>query len=303
MGTINYTTLRPFSSIHNELPRLVKPNTEANGIIEGKTFQYQPSDSPKYWQNGGNLRDYTHDEALYTVNEYGFRGNEIVQKDSILMTAGCSHTYGIGVRDNEVWGNKLAEDLGMYHINIGVGGIGCDTVVLLIKQFFEENIIPDTLVVLWPTLTRKLLVSDKTTSLDDEINNFFIQPNAKSTSNVYQFTVGNSLPEQEDLKSAVKGYLLQSMQQNLLDFWMHREIVIALCSKHNVKLIEGFLEADTLNYVKQKCNKKIPRKEFYIGNNTNTDPWDWARDNMHFGPKAHTNIAKWFSIEYKESYV
>ena len=141
MGLLNYNTLRPFSN-QSGLPRLAKLYKERNGNIKddihfgkmiSRTFQYQPSDSPEFWKDGGNLVDYTEDEMLYTVNEHGFRGKKIIQTDSILMTAGCSHTYGIGVNNAEVWGSNLADELDMYHINTGIGGIGPDTVALLIK--------------------------------------------------------------------------------------------------------------------------------------------------------------------------
>jgi len=298
MGNINYNTLRPFSKLKQiGLPRLVMPTKALNGNIEGKTFQYQPTDAPVFWKNGGNLIDYDKYELLYTINEHGFRGNDIIQTDSMLMTAGCSHTYGIGVRGNEVWGSQLAEQLGMYHINIGVGGIGVDTVSLLIKQFFDEGIIPDTLAVLWPVSNRKLFISDERTSLDDDILNFLVHPTENKPS-IYQFTPGNTPPEIEDLKSSVKGYLFQTNQQNLFDFWIQREFVIAMCESHNVKLIEGFTEKETLNYIETNCNKNIPRSKFFEANDSK-DPFDWARDAMHFGIKAHTNIANKFASTHK----
>jgi hypothetical protein len=291
---LNYNTLRPISSELGQLPRLLPPQKDINGEIQGKTFQYQPSDHPKYWLNGGNLQDYTEDELLYTVNNYGFRGNDVTQLDTKpkLMTAGCSHTYGIGIRDHEVWGSKLAEQLDMYHINIGVGGIGYDTVTLLVKQFFEQGIIPDTLVVLWPTVNRKLFVLNTTKSTNQSIDDFIVNPSTQITPNVYQYHINNHPPEEEDIKMAIKGYLLQSVQQTLFDFWIYRELVISLCEHHNVKLIEGFLEDNTFNYVKEKCNRMIPRI-FY-----NTWP-DYARDGMHFGPRSNLELAKHFDICYQ----
>jgi len=79
MGNINYNTLRPFSKLKQiGLPRLVMPTKALNGNIEGKTFQYQPTDAPVFWKNGGNLIDYDKYELLYTINEHGFRGNDII---------------------------------------------------------------------------------------------------------------------------------------------------------------------------------------------------------------------------------
>ena len=322
MGTPQYHTVRPFSADPKGLPRLIMPDAKLNGVIEGRTFQYQPSDNPKWWVNGGNLIDYAEDEMLYTINKHGFRGNKITRLDTKtkLMTAGCSFTYGIGVRDNEVWGEVLAEELDMYHINIGVGGIGCDVVSLLIKQFFEEGIIPDTLAILWPNYNRKLLVLDKIKSMTESLDNFLVDPNYKIYPTVYQFSPGvNPVKEERDkrhegLDQAIKGLLLQNPLQALLDFWIYRELVLSLCQTHNVKLVEGFMDIETLNYVKQNCHKNIPRNAFFSANdisnwgpghgeNQESDPYDWARDNMHPGSKAHKNIARKFALKYKESYI
>ena len=297
MGHLNYNTLRPISSELGQLPRLLQPQKDTNGQIRGKgivgnnlSFQYQPSDHPTHWKDGGNLVDYTEDQLLYTVNQQGFRGSDIIQTDSTLMTAGCSHTYGIGVSDNEVWGSKLAEQLDMYHINIGCGGIGCDAVALLIKQFFEQGIVPDTLAVFWPDVNRKLIVSEKVKNVDAQITDFILENKESVEPYVFQFRAMKNLDTghlPSNVLSAVKGQLLQSEQQLLLEFCVHRELVIALCGKHNVKLIEGFIEDTTLNFVREKCNQKIPRIQYKI--------WpDFARDNMHFGPRSHTQLAQLF---------
>lgn len=292
MAQLIYNTLRPFSNQQPGLPRLLQPYEELNGKIQNNTFQYQPSDAPNFWKDGGNLVDYTEDEMLYTTNKQGFRGNKIVKNETILMTAGCSHTYGIGVRDNEVWGSKLAEQLDMYHINVGVGGIGCDSVVLIVKQFFEEGVIPDTLAVLWPSLNRKMIVSNKSKKLDDQIMDFLIEPVEKFDPFIFQFQPSNPLPNDSSIIQNVKGYLLQSEQQNLLSFWMYRELLISLCKMNNVKLIEAFTEPEGRDYVTAKCNNKIPclktvLQDSYI---------DYARDNLHFGIKTHSQLADSFKI-------
>ena len=44
---------------------------------------------------------------------------------------------------------------------------------------------------------------------------------------------------------------------------------------------------DSLDYVKERCTKRIPRTEFL------SYP-DYARDNMHFGYKSHRKLAEQF---------
>ena len=117
MSIIDYEHLRPFS-MTSGLPRLLPPSKNVNGIIEGNKFQYQPSDHPtsfivKHYNR--NLIDYTEEELLYTVNQQNFRSPEFNKDDAenSIMTVGCSHTYGIGIRDDEVWASKLSKYLQM----------------------------------------------------------------------------------------------------------------------------------------------------------------------------------------------
>ena len=297
MGTLNYNTLRPFAQAKTGLPRLIQPYEEINGKINGNKFQYQPSDHPNNWKDGGNLHDYTEDECMYTVNQYGFRGNEFVLNAPTLMTAGCSHTYGIGVKDNEVWGSKLADSLNMYHLNLGVGGIGCDTVALLIKQCFEEGLVPNVLCVLWPYIDRKMLIGDNAKPLDNQVLDFIVnEQNTKIEPFIYQFAPGNPTPEDKQAQMLFKAHLMQSEQQRLLESWMWRELVIELCKHHNVQLVEGFVSDIQFEHVKEKCNKNIPRLPNSINYLRNVD-WDLARDNMHFGKYGHDSLSKLFVSE------
>jgi len=297
MGQLNYNTLRPFAQAKTGFPRLLQPWEEINGKINGNKFQYQPSDHPIHWKDGGNLHDYTEDECMYTVNQYGFRGNEFVLNTPTLMTAGCSHTYGIGVRDNEVWGCKLANSLSMYHLNLGVGGIGCDSVALLIKQCFEEGLVPNVLCVLWPSIDRKMLIGDNAKQLDNQVLDFIVnEPKPKIEPFIYQFAAGNPPPEDKQAQMLFKGHLMQSKQQRLLEFWTWREMVIGLCKQNNVQLVEAFVEKVAQGFVIEKCNKNIPRVPNNINEQRLTN-WDLGRDNMHFGKHGHDALSKLFISE------
>lgn len=294
MGQLNFNTLRPFAQAKNGFPRLLQPYEKINGKINGNTFQYQPSDAPQFWKDGGNLQVYTEDEYMYAVNQYGFRGNDFVLNQPTLMTAGCSHTYGIGVRNSEVWGEQLSKNLGTYLINLGAGGIGCDATALLIKQCFEEGLIPNVLCVLWPNIERKMLIGDNAKQLDNQVLDFIVdEPSTKIDNYVYQFHASNPPPEDEQALRLFKGHLMQSKQQQLLEFWMWREHVIELCKHHNVQLVEGFVSERQHEYVKEKCNKNVPRLPNSI-NYLRTVDWDLARDNMHFGKYGHEQLAKLF---------
>ena len=61
---------------------------------------------------------------------------------------------------------------------------------------------------------------------------------------------------------------------------------------NDVKLIEAFVEPEGRDYVSAKCNNKIPclktvLQDSYV---------DYARDNLHFGIKTHSQLADSFKI-------
>lgn len=57
-----------------------------------------------------------------------------------LVVVGCSLTYGQGVKYNETWGYKLAEELGLDFINLGCGGTGWYYVEEIVTQFVNNNL-------------------------------------------------------------------------------------------------------------------------------------------------------------------
>ena len=58
-----------------------------------------------------------------------------------------------------------------------------------------------------------------------------MNPSTKIDTYVYQFNASNPPVEDEQALRLFKGHLMQSKQQQLLEFWMWREHVIELC-KH-----------------------------------------------------------------------
>jgi len=315
MGTINYSTLRPFTKF-NGLPKLMQPTQKLNGKIDkktGRTFQFQPCDHPEWgvqldpnnpYVQGRNYKHYSDDEMMYTVNKQYFRCPDFELDDNkTLMTAGCSHTYGVGSRDHEVWGSILSNMLDYKYWNLGVGGIGPDATLLLVQQFFEEGYVPDVLAVLWPTIERKLIITDASKNIENKITDFIIENNykAKFDTDVFPWC-GSMTVIRGDIGRSIKGHLLQSNQQLYFNFLQIRNTMILLCERYNVKLVEMFSCEEGIDIVTQRCMKKIPRVDYITGcgkdaSKYGADHIDWgdvARDGCHFGVGPHTEIAKSF---------
>ena len=310
MGIINYQTLKPHAVNYiGGLPRLIAPVNGFNGITHGKTYQYQPSDHIDINTSKRNTAQYPEEELLYTVNEHNFRCQSFDKPRTkpILMTAGCSHTFGIGIRENEVWGKVLSKKLNYDLWNIGVGGIGADIVRMLIKQFFDNGYVPDLLAVLWPETTRKLLVipghADKT--LDVDITQQIANGRPLPEPSVLLFNGGSfnlenleSFPEH--VRNVVKDYLRTVESTHLIEFLKNRKEVIELCRARNVKIVEMFASDhpkqafDLASGCSPETNIIIPQVKITLAQQGLGLDWDQARDGMHGGKRSNEIVADAF---------
>lgn len=62
----------------------------------------------------------------YSFNSEGFRCAEFDDSPNIV-TLGCSHTQGVGIDLEDVWGWRVAQQLGLRLSNLGMGGTSSNT--------------------------------------------------------------------------------------------------------------------------------------------------------------------------------
>lgn len=89
----------------------------------------------------------------YRANSFGFRSDEFNSKNEMLF-AGCSVTYGAGIPESGVWGNVLAEKLGMEASNLSRAGSSVSWIVESLFRYFESYGNPKYLFCLFPDLYR-----------------------------------------------------------------------------------------------------------------------------------------------------
>ena len=70
---------------------------------------------------------YDENSIEYSYNEYGFRCDTFPDHNNTIMFLGCSYTEGVGIRYEDLYANKVAKELGLECINLGVGGSGNDS--------------------------------------------------------------------------------------------------------------------------------------------------------------------------------
>lgn len=109
-----------------------------NKIVGDKSFNniafWMPSDTQDLWRR--NSKKYpelmtelgwTEDNVFYKFDKYGFRNDENFDKAKHYnLVLGCSHTFGIGVRNEHVWYNHLKSKFPepFYNAAIPGGSIG-----------------------------------------------------------------------------------------------------------------------------------------------------------------------------------
>ena len=101
-----------------------------------KTVEHTESDLPDSWDNAWKRRDayntdfyieQTHKQFTYTLNSQGYREQEwnAIDWNNSYIFLGCSHTFGVGVSNEETIPKIMQRNLGKYCINLGIPG-GCN---------------------------------------------------------------------------------------------------------------------------------------------------------------------------------
>lgn len=81
----------------------------------------------------------SNDNVRYYLNSYGFRCEEFSDTDCIAYI-GCSHTFGTGVNQDEIWPELVSNKLNMRSANIGIPAVGLDYFNLYMNLFFKSEI-------------------------------------------------------------------------------------------------------------------------------------------------------------------
>jgi hypothetical protein len=95
----------------------------------------------------------------YKINNLGFRGN--INKNSEVITSGCSITFGIGVPESARWTNFLSKKINEDVTNLGSPGGSVESICNNIIQYSLNNKIPKAIFCLFPDLFRRMVVVDK----------------------------------------------------------------------------------------------------------------------------------------------
>lgn len=105
-----------------------------NGCPKNTTLKWWPADTEerfnlhlKTQKSLLNRLRWNKESITYTFDQYGFRNSENINTSNVYnLVLGCSHTFGVGVNESDVWYNVLKRkfDEPFYNAAIAGGSIG-----------------------------------------------------------------------------------------------------------------------------------------------------------------------------------
>ena len=236
----------------------------------------------------GVVHTYKADDFYYDLNKHGFRCDNFDTMKSGLKSViylGCSHTFGIGLPEEDVWAYKVhkkieeKDDTTYNYINLSDYGNGIDTYMHLMPYFKKFK--PSYVISLTPDITRMIMPLE----------------------NGYLSKMGRWVLDDDTIMKDFPNNRLKTAYSNLLlagdNFFEYKKQVIynninSLGEILNYKFIEmsALLEDvwDNQKDVQDRYKKLMEHSEH-----------ENARDNSHYNRTYHTVLAEKIMHKLKEN--
>lgn len=111
-----------------------------------------PDENPNFY----NLKhhDYHFNNwSDYSANDLNMRSPKF-KKSNTLLTSGCSHSWGVGIKDTLTWPNLVAENYGVGYSNVALPGSSVMFQVLNIFQYCNTFGKPKAIICMFPNFER-----------------------------------------------------------------------------------------------------------------------------------------------------
>jgi hypothetical protein len=234
------------------------------------------------------------DGSEYVLNSYGYRCDEFttMHKNPHVLFSGCSYTYGVGLKKEEVWAYKVYNKINKTdgasgYFNLGLGGNNILNSILNIFKYCKKFGNPDLIFINLPSQNR-----------------FF---NFDENEKQYKLTQRNSLSNIHHIEK--------------LTFYNYYLMLEQYCNSNNIKLFSftwnyydireslntNFYES--VNTVFKKYNFKTfysidltdLENELFVSKQKNNNKFfDMARDSMHLGTGSHDYWSNFIYNKYLE---
>lgn len=231
----------------------------------------------------------SNDNIRYYLNSHGFRCEEFSDTECIAYI-GCSHTFGTGVTQDEIWPELVSKKLKMRSANIGIPAVGIDFFNLYMNLFFKSEIRNcKAIVVMLPP-------SIRTSFFFNWQGGDGYEPNEKGTGiGQYEWIDGLKHYSTEDIFNAPN--ITKQFENSHKEVLQHTLLNLENCFNRDLTSINAIQKvAQDLNipclvyssydYMQERIRLSIPL--------------DFARDCSHAGRKANASMADKIAQDLKE---
>jgi hypothetical protein len=236
------------------------------------------------------------DGSEYKVNSYSYRCDEFIinHKGKHVLFSGCSNTYGIGLKKEEVWAHKVYNKINEIdgcsgYFNIALGGNNIVNSILNIFKYCKKFGNPHVIFINLPSQNRFF-------NFDEKEKTYHIVENLSltKTHHIEKLTFYNYYLMLEQYCSSNNIKLFSFTWDNYDQHFLNKDInktyesVNVVFKNYNFKTFYYINEKEMLNnlfLLKQKDSNKF---------------FDVARDNMHGGTGVHTYWSNFIYSKYLE---
>jgi hypothetical protein len=271
----------------NDLINVIDPywceeNFEDKIILTTPCYLSDDKENPEY-------------NILYEISENGFRtssNKKEIKSDDIIACFGCSNTFGIGLRWEDIWVSQLqylVEDKFCVK-NYGLSGYSTDGIARMVFNYLNQYS-PKMICCFFPNINRREIVMENSGILNflnfqSEIEEF---ENDKSFKRVLDEN------ESKEIMEFYQSYKVLSQEKNnVYNFIKNLKFIEALCESKNVKFYWGTWDISILSIPKIYFNDKINKNNFVNLTLEDVTNYDYARDNCHYGIKFNKKLANLF---------
>ena len=252
------------------------PQNKFNGPDSKSHFQKNLETKPADWH-------YRTKEIVYNCNSYRYRQVEEIPDEDFILFLGCSHTFGVGLAEDELYCRLVSDKLQMPYVNGGVGAAGRYMNTMNLTKILQSGVRPALVINQWPSYGRT----------------FFMTPR-KEIMCLGPWIVDNERNEELDIGWDTR---LSSFYKAWIDSGRHD-----IESEHyvnNARLLLGGYDIPYFEfgfYSSPIHKKDINELLGIVCINLNEFQIDLARDDMHLGPKTHEKLAEFVRSRLPRGY-
>ena len=225
-----------------------------------------PNMNPKYLDDSNPI--------TYKLNSYGYRSENFSEYSDgkFILAIGCSHTYGTGLHNEDIWCNKLGHAFNLPVMNLGNGGFGPDYIYIISTTYAHNKKYPKpaAVVIQWPGRFRKSFAYTTDIGLK-------LDPTHPEYGKLH---TEQDIIKRKDYEWYFERYIVDDAEREKINHYNYLSIK-KLWESWGVNLVSFSFEDDYLE-------GGVIHPEIVNMRTTHTG---YARDMAHDGPDIHNQIA------------